>query len=46
MAHIASPVFLAFFERYNVWAKDSYGDVTTWPSPLNFARVIRKFWRP
>jgi hypothetical protein len=41
MAHIMSPVFLAFFDRYNVWARDEFGDVAKWPLPLNFARVIR-----
>ena len=39
--HITEPVFLAFFERYNVWLKKNLGDAEKWPPTLNFARVIR-----
>jgi hypothetical protein len=41
MNHISRPIFLGYFERYNDWLKDTYGDAVNWPMTLNFARVIR-----
>lgn len=41
MTHIVQPVFLGFFERYNVWLTDQLGDAVSWPATLNFARVVR-----
>jgi hypothetical protein len=41
MAHVVSPIFLLFFERYNDWLKTNAGPPVTWPTMLNFARVIR-----
>lgn len=40
-SHIISPIFLSFFERYNVWLRATYGDDKNWHPTLNFARVIR-----
>lgn len=33
--------FLQFFERYNVWLSQNVGAPQTWPSTLNFARIVR-----
>jgi hypothetical protein len=41
MAHIISPIFLMFFERYNDWLTANLGDAKNWPPTLNFARVVR-----
>jgi hypothetical protein len=41
MAHVVSPIFLSFFERYNEWMTTNLGDAVNWPPTLNFARVIR-----
>jgi hypothetical protein len=41
MAHIIAPIFLMFFERYNVWLRDHLGEPNNWPATLNFARVVR-----
>jgi hypothetical protein len=41
MTHAISPIFLMFFERYNVWLTDNLGDGINWPPTLNFARVVR-----
>ena len=38
---VGQPIFLMFFERYNVWLTDNLGDATNWPMTLNFARVVR-----
>ena len=37
----AQPIFLSFFERYNVWLTDTLGDAVNWHPTLNFARVVR-----
>jgi hypothetical protein len=39
--YATGPIFLGFFERYNDWLKDTYGDGVNWPPTLNFARVVR-----
>ena len=36
-----APIYLMFFERYNDWLTETYGDAINWPSTLNFARVVR-----
>lgn len=41
LQHLTEPIFLAFFERYNVWLTANLGDAVDWPPCLNFARVIR-----
>jgi hypothetical protein len=41
MHHIISPIFIIFFERYNIWLTENRGKAETWPPTLNFARVIR-----
>jgi hypothetical protein len=41
MRHVISPIFLMFFERYNVWLTDNLGDAQNWPPTLNFCRVVR-----
>lgn len=41
LGHLVKPVFLAFFERYNVWLTENLGDAVNWPATLNFARVVR-----
>jgi hypothetical protein len=43
VTHLISPIFIMFFERYNDWLDLNLGrDAhTTWPTTLNFARVIR-----
>lgn len=38
---VGQPIFLMFFERYNVWLNDNLGDAVNWPMTLNFARVVR-----
>jgi hypothetical protein len=38
---VCQPIFLMFFERYNVWLTDNLGDAVNWPMTLNFARVVR-----
>lgn len=41
MTHVISPIFITFFERYNDWLNDNYGEATNWHPTLNFCRVIR-----
>lgn len=41
MNHIMQPIFLGFFERYNVWLTATSGEAVNWPMTLNFARVVR-----
>jgi hypothetical protein len=41
LAHVIAPIFLSFFERYNVWLTANRGDAKKWHPTLNFARVIR-----
>ena len=41
MLAIGQPIFLMFFERYNVWLTANLGLVTNWPMTLNFARLVR-----
>lgn len=41
LAHVISPIFLMFFERYNDWLDATYGDAKNWPATLNFSRVVR-----
>jgi hypothetical protein len=39
--YFAAPVFIGFFERYNEWLTDNYGDGVNWHPTLNFCRTIR-----
>jgi hypothetical protein len=41
VGHILGPIFISFFERYNVWLRETYGDGVNWHPTLNFARVVR-----
>jgi hypothetical protein len=41
MTNVICPIFIMFFERYNVWLKSNHGDPVNWPAVLNFCRVVR-----
>jgi hypothetical protein len=41
MAHLMSPLFIIYFERYLEWLKANLGDRNNWPAVLDFARVVR-----
>ncbi|MGY8638989.1 hypothetical protein RAD15_41630 [Bradyrhizobium sp. 14AA] len=41
LGHVIAPIFLMFFERYNVWLTANVGEAINWPAPLNFSRVVR-----
>jgi hypothetical protein len=40
LTHVISPIFLSFFERYNMWLTTNL-DAVNWPMTLKFARVVR-----